>query len=109
MRIETDFDALAPVGELDVVDLGGRPLDAGIVDHDIEAPEVFQRIVEPRVDRALAAHIHMGRGDFRKVLAKDGECCLVDIADMNLGAIGGEGLGDSPADAIRRRRDHDPL
>ena len=107
--VEADFEALAPLVELHVLDGRGGALDAGIVHQHVEAAQVFQRIVEPGVDLALAADVHLAGGDVGELAAELRERLLVHVADVDLGALGREGAGDGLADAVRRGGDHHAL
>ena len=66
--IETDAQTIAPVFELELLDIAGRSLGAGIVDQDIETLEIADSIVEPTVDRFLSVRSTLSRGDLRIIL-----------------------------------------
>jgi hypothetical protein len=79
---------------------------AGVVDDDVDLPELVDRLLDELVGDVLVREV-AGEGDG---LALDLAGCLlgdvaVEVVDQDLGALLGEQLGGRPADAASRAGD----
>lgn len=96
--------------------------DPGVVDEDVEAAELGNGLLdecshfsglgdvgldEDRFAAGLLDRLRGGR--CRVVLEASGGRLLVDVADDQLGAFGGAGLGDAAAETGTRSGDNDDL
>ena len=107
--VQIDGKRAPPILRLHVFHVRGRPGDAGIVNHDIEATQTGERRVEESVE--LGGIGDIGNHDaYRRVLRLEVlQAGFIDIADLDLGAGGQEGFGRDAADAGRRGSDDDVL
>src|SRR5688500_11278412 len=108
MGVETHRQAIAPVLWVDLLDEGGGSFAAGIVHQHVHTAKIGQGTVEPRIELALPRYIGARSGDLpirQKELLDRG---LVDVADVNAGALSGKGLCYGATDACGRGGDDDP-
>ena len=84
--------------------------NAGIVDEHVEPAERRDRLRHHGLDLGALCHIAAARDEARDLLApSDGQPRVVDVADIDLGALRGEGAGKFPADAGRAGGDENAL
>jgi len=94
--VQVDGDAAVPVLDLDVLDLGGGPRDAGVVDQHVETAERALRVGEQALDVGDIRNVRLGLVQVRIELRQH---LVVDVADVHLGAVVAERPGDGEPDA----------
>src|SRR5690606_3959852 len=95
---DVDLEGAPPVLGGDLLDRGGRPGDAGVVDQDVDAAELLEREVEQAIDRRVVGDVGRDRRDLRQLAAQPVERRLVDVAGDDAGTRLDEGLQRDPAD-----------
>ena len=94
-----------PVGRGDVLDERDRTGDAGVVHEHVEPAAGGQDAVHPAVERRPLRDVH--DGCVQAIGGGRADGVGVDVADVDIGALRGEGAGDDEAEAARGGRDRD--
>jgi hypothetical protein len=97
---QADVQAAVPVFGIHLLDLRGRPGDAGIVDQHVEAAEFCQCLGEQVCDCLAVRDVARRRGDRGIAFRQRGQRRLVDIASVNLGPFAGKTARDRKPDPV---------
>jgi hypothetical protein len=97
--VEIDRDRAVPVLRADVLDLGGRAGDAGVVHEHVEAVQVLLHILEQALDVFELRHVGYRLRDRGKLFFCAGKGFFINVADMHPRAMLDECAGDHTADA----------
>ena len=96
---QIDRDHLVPVVGRVLLDRQRQPGDAGIVDQHVEPAEGGDRRRHHGLDLGALTHVAAARNEAGDLLGQRRQRTLVDVADENLAAVGGEGAREFAADA----------